>query len=596
MRGFLRLYDFMKPYLGLCIMSGVSLLIFTSLGIPLPWILKIIIDHGTDSPSLLILLLGAIVVIYVLREIFFYVSHYLFYYTGNRILFGVRVKLFKHLQSLSLRFYQEYRTGKLISNILTDVNMLNGMVSTVLVNLVIHLFTIVCILFALFIMSPSLSLVCFFLVPLQILNFSYFRWSMRKDSVLLRERMSEVSASLAETINGIKVVKSFGKERTESREFVEMLRPTFDVSMSLNMKSAYTWIISEVINITTIVIALGWGGMMVYYGHMSIGELVAYYTYLSMLTGPLNALSGLSSSISDGMTSVDRIGVLLDSVPEIKEKESPREIGRAEGHLEFINVQFGYSKEKPVLKEFSLDVKPGLKVALVGPSGSGKSTIASLLMRFFDVTSGRIEIDGVDIRDMSMESLRQNVGIVLQDSFLFSGTIEDNIRYGRESASSEEVIQAAKMANAHEFILGLSKGYKSEVGENGVMLSGGQKQRIAIARAILKNPSVLILDEATSALDTVAEAAVQEALDTLMKNRTTIIIAHRLSTVRNADLIVVLKDGAIAQTGRHADLLLVTGIYRDLYALQLKESKKGGELFAVEDVPLPGNKNPQIAV
>ena len=587
MKGLKRLLGFIRPYWGLCFISGISLLIFTALGMPMPWFLKLIIDKalGSSDLGLLVLLLGCIFTIYILREIFFYISHYLFYYTGNRILFGVRIKLFKHLQSLSLRFYQEYRTGKLISNILTDVSMLNGMISTVVVNLVIHLFTIVCILTALVIMSPKLSVICFILVPLQAFNFTYFRIIMKRVAVDLRERMSEVSASLAETINGIKVVKSFGKERTESREFAEMLRPTFDASLRLNMQGVYTWIISEAINCVCIILALGWGGYMVVLGEISIGDLVAYYTYLTLLTGPLSALGGLSGAISDGMTSIDRIGVLLDSVPEVKESRHPQELEFASGHLEFQNVNFGYDPSKLVLRDFSLDVKPGLKVALVGPSGSGKSTIASLLMRFFDVTSGSIRLDGLDLRDLSMESLRQNVGIVLQDSFLFSGSVEENIRYGNDHAMHAQVVEAAKMANAHEFIQELPKGYKSEVGENGVSLSGGQKQRIAIARAILKNPRILILDEATSALDTLSEASVQEALDTLMAKRTTIIIAHRLSTVRNADLIVVLQDGAIVQIGKHSELLLQDGVYRNLYAMQLKESTKGSEqLFAVDDI------------
>lgn len=587
MKGLKRLLGFIRPYWGLCIISGISLLIFTALGMPMPWFLKLIIDKalGSSDLGLLVLLLGCILTIYILREIFFYISHYLFYYTGNRILFGVRIKLFKHIQSLSLRFYQEYRTGKLISNILTDVSMLNGMISTVLVNLVIHLFTIVCILTALVIMSPKLSVICFILVPLQAFNFTYFRIIMKRVAVDLRERMSEVSASLAETINGIKVVKSFGKERAESREFAEMLRPTFDASLLLNMQGVYTWMISEGINCVCIILALGWGGYMVVLGEISIGDLVAYYTYLTMLTGPLSALGGLSGAITDGMTSIDRIGVLLDSVPEVKESKHPQELEYASGRLEFQDVSFGYDPNKLVLREFTLEVKPGLKVALVGPSGSGKSTIASLLMRFFDVTGGSIRLDGVDLRDLSTESLRQNVGIVLQDSFLFSGTIEDNIRYGNDHAMHAQVVEAAKMANAHEFIQELPKGYNSEVGENGVSLSGGQRQRIAIARAILKNPRILILDEATSALDTLSEALVQEALDTLMAKRTTIIIAHRLSTVRNADMIVVLQDGAVVQKGKHSELLLQDGVYRNLYAMQLKESTKGSEqLFAVDDV------------
>ena len=567
-------------------MSGLTMLMFTGLGLLLPWFLKIIIDYCLEGNfGLLYLLLFGILITFGLREIFFYVSHYLFFYAGQRILFGVRIKLFKHLQTLSLRFYQEYRTGKLISNILTDVAMLQGMTNVVMMSLVQHLFTLVCVLIALASLSPKLTLASLFLIPCQIINFTYFRKKMSADSNELRERMSEVSANLAETINGIKVVKSFGKERAENREFVERLRPAFDVSIALNMKGVYTWMISESLNVIAIVITLAYGAHLVVNGDISVGTLVAYYSYLQMLTGPLNALSGLSLTISDGMVSVNRISKLLEAVPEIAESKNPRELKEAKGHLKFDSVYFGYTNEKPVLKNFTLDVTPGLKVALVGPSGSGKSTIASLLMRFFDVNQGKIEIDGIDIRDMSMESLRDHVGIVLQDSFLFSGDIEENIRYARPDATRAEVIAAAKMANAHEFITDLPKGYHSEVGENGVMLSGGQKQRLAIARAILKNPSVLVLDEATSALDTVSEAVVQEALDKLMENRTSIIIAHRLSTVRNADMIVVLKDGEVAQTGSHEKLLLEDGIYRELYVMQLKEKEdeEQGQLFAVGD-------------
>ena len=582
--GLRRFFEFIRPYLGLCMLSGIALLIFAALGIPLPWFLQVIIDRGLDNRGLMILLLLGIIMTYCLREIFFYVSHFLFYYTGNRTLFGVRIKLFKHLQNLSLRFYQEYRTGKLISNILTDVASLNGMISAVLSNVVIHLFTIICIVIALFIMNPNFFVLPLIVILLQALNFTYFRVRMRAEEKELREMMSEVSANLAETINGIKVVKSFGKEHHESLGFAQRLRPTFDKSMNLNMLSAKSWICSEVINISGIVLLLWFGSLDVTSGEMTIGQLVAYYTYFTMLTGPVSSLSSMANVISAGMVSVERIGKLLDAVPEIKQAKNPRTLENPQGRLEFDEVEFGYEPTKRVLRKFTLDVESGKKVALVGPSGSGKSTIASLLMRFFDVSAGAIRIDGIDIRDLSTESLRNTVGIVLQESFLFSGTIEDNIRYSCENATHEQVVEAAKMANAHDFIMEQTGGYQAIVGENGAMLSGGQKQRIAIARAILKNPAVLILDEATSALDTVAEAAVQEALDTLMQNRTTVIIAHRLSTVRNADLIVVLKDGKIAQQGSHSQLLQQGGIYRDLYTLQLRDAKGArSDLFAMGD-------------
>ena len=392
--------------------------------------------------------------------------------------------------------------------------------------------------------------------------------------MLLREHMSEVSANLAEVINGIKVVKSFGKERSENRNFMEILKPTFDMSLNLSMRSITLSIVMDQLSIYSSVAVLGLGGYMVSQGTMTVGELVAFYTYMQMFFGPVTAMTGFAPAISEGSVSAERLSKLMAAVPEVKEKDNPIHMARANGHVVFEHVSFQYATGRPILTDFSLDVKPGLKVALVGPSGSGKSTVASLLMRFFDVNNGRVLLDNTDIRDLGLDSLRRNVGIVLQESFLFSGTIEENIRYGKQDASFEEVVEAAKMANAYEFIRELPHGFKSEVGENGVSLSGGQKQRLAIARAVLHNPSVLILDEATSALDTVSESVVQQALDKLMEGRTTIIIAHRLSTVRNADTIVVLKDGQIVQQGGHEQLLSQDGIYRTLYAMQLKEQKE----------------------
>jgi len=569
---FSNFYRFVKPYRGLIAASILFHMICTGMGLLMPWLLKVIIDRalGGADLTLLFVLLGVILLVYMLRAVFFYVCNYLTNYAALRMLFDLRVNIFKHIQSLSLRFYQEYRTGKLISNLLTDVSVLQGMASTVIVQLSSSLFMIFFVTIALIILSPKLSLICLAMIPIMI-NFAYFRNALNKDSQALRERMSEVSANLAETLNGIKVVKSFGKERAETLNFLEMLKPTFSMSLNFSMKNIMCWLITEQIHVYCIVMALGWGGYLVSKGEMTIGSLVAFYSYLQMLAGPLINITSLSPAISDGSTSAERLMKLMGATPEIKECEKPVHLEKAKGRLVFDDVSFAYDPKRPVLKNFALDVKPGLKVALVGPSGSGKSTIASLLMRFFDVSSGKISIDGIDIRQLDIESLRRNVGIVLQESFLFSGTIEENIRYGHEDASAEEVQRAARMANAHEFIEKLPKGYKSEVGENGVSLSGGQKQRLAIARAVLRNPSILILDEATSALDTVSEGVVQEALDKLMTGRTTIIIAHRLSTVRNADMLVVLKDGEIVQKGTHEKLLLEDGLYRELYAMQLKD-------------------------
>ncbi len=570
------LYRFVKPYRGLIAVCIVFHMCSTGLGLIMPWVMKIIIDKalGGSDLSLLYFLLGSVVLLYWVRAFFWYTSNFFTHYPVLRMLFDLRVKLFKHLQSLSLRFYQEYRTGKLISNILTDVSVLQGMVSTVVVGMSSSVFALVFVTVALILLSPTLSMVCVFVLPVVYFIFSRFKRVLNRRSMELREHMSEVSANLAEVINGIKVVKSFGKERTENRNFIEMLKPSFDMSLGLSMTNVTLAIIMDQLAIYTLVTVLGIGGYMVSTGNLTIGELVAFYAYMQMFFNLVAQMTNFAPAISDGSVSAERLLKLMAAVPEIKEKENPIRMPHSQGHVLFENVGFQYSVNRPVLNSFSLDVTPGQKVALVGPSGSGKSTIASLLMRFFDVNSGRILLDGIDIRDLTLDSLRRNVGIVLQESFLFSGTIEDNIRYGKQDASFEEIVEAAKMANAYEFIRDLPHGFKSEVGENGVSLSGGQKQRLAIARAVLHNPAVLILDEATSALDTVSESVVQQALDKLMEGRTTIIIAHRLSTVRNADIIVVLKDGCMVQKGSHEKLLLDDGVYRELYAMQLKEQKE----------------------
>jgi subfamily B ATP-binding cassette protein MsbA len=559
----------LRPFRFLIIGAVLSLVIFTNLGLLMPWMLKIIIDRvlGSSDLGYLYIILGSIVLVYAIREIFFYISHYLIYYVAQRIMFDVRKKLFKHLQNLSLRFYEEYRTGKLISNILTDVAMLQQMFSATLVNLAVNFFMILFILCVLFAINSSIASICLVMLPLQLMNFMYFKGHIKKGTLNLREKMSEISANLSETINGVRVVKSFSKERTENKNFVSQLRPAFNLSIDVAMKGVHCWIIADIINISSVVIVLGTGGYFVSRGKMTLGDFVAFYTYLGMLVAPIVQLSGLSTAISQGLAGAARIIKLLDTIPDIKESENPIFLDEISGNVEFKDVDFGYNG-KLVLKNFSLKINPGQKVALVGPSGSGKSTIANLLLRFYDINNGEVLIDNKDIKKLNLESFRGRIGVVLQEPFLFSGTIEENIAYAKNDASKAEIKRAAKMANVEEFVDKLENGYKTEIGENGTMLSGGQKQRIAIARAILRNPRILILDEATSALDTVSEYLVQEALDNLMRNRTTIIIAHRLSTVKNADMIVVMEEGKIRQTGSHEELISVDGLYSEMYKTQ----------------------------
>jgi subfamily B ATP-binding cassette protein MsbA len=559
----------LKPYRYLIAGSIVSLIIFANLGLALPWMLKIIIDRvlGASDFGLLYAILGSIILIYAMRSIFFYISHYFLFYISQRLMFDIRKMLFKHLQNLSLRFYTEYRAGKLISNIISDVARLEQMIFASLATVAMNAFVIVFITGVLFVMSPKIALICLALIPLQLVNFMYFRKIMQAQQIDLSEKMSEISANLAETINGVRVVKTFAKERTENRNFVSQLRPVLDLTININMNSVYLWILAEAISILCILVVLAAGGSMVMNGSMTIGEFVAFYTYLGMLLGPIVAISGLSTTISNGLAGASRIMTLLNTIPEIVECENPVALKEMKGELSFKDVTFGYNG-KSVIKRFSLDIAPGRKIAFVGPSGSGKSTIANLLLRFYDVNSGSITVDGHDIRTLALESYREKIGVVLQEPFLFSGTIEENIAYAREDATHDEIVSAAKMANVEEFVKNLEKGYKTEIGENGAMLSGGQKQRIAIARAILNNPKMLILDEATSSLDTVSEFLVQDALDHLMRNRTTIIIAHRLSTIKNADLIVAMENGEIKQAGTHDELIEEEGVYRQMYLSQ----------------------------
>lgn len=564
-----------KPYKMLLLGTVLSIIMFTNLGLTLPLMLKIAIDKILPNSDfqLFLILSGGMILVFMARCLFRYVYCYLINYVQMRVLIDVRQKLFKHLQSLSLRFYEEYRTGKLISNVINDVGQLQQLIG-ISVQMCDQLLMIVVIIIVLMVMNIQMSIVALIIIPVHFFNLYYFNKVVKDDVKALQERMSEISANLAETLNGVKVVKSFAKERTECRNFFTSLRPILDIQMHANEKWVLSWNIVDMTNILAYIAIIGLGTLMVQKGSMTIGDFAAYYGYVAMLLGPINALSVVSGNITTGLASAERIMKLLNTIPEIKEDPHPVKVERLNGYIEFNNVFFGYNDKKNVIKGLSLKIEPGQKVALVGPSGSGKSTVSNLLLRFYDVSSGAIKVDGVNIKKLGLESYRNNIGVVLQEPFLFSGSIKENIAYAKKDATDDEVMNASVMANVEEFVSVLEKRYETTVGENGASLSGGQKQRLAIARAILKNPSILILDEATSALDTVSEHLVQEALDRLMANKTTIIIAHRLSTIKNADLIVVMNDGEIIQQGKHDELLNQEGVYKEMYFTQKKTAEK----------------------
>ena len=566
----------LKQYRGMLFLSAITSVMLSTLALAMPLVLKVVIDRVLPAHDwgLFFLLVVTLVIIYVMRFIVRMVTGWLGTYTVTRMLLDVRQQIFKHLQSLSLRFYEEYRTGKLISNIISDVSLLSALIS-LCISLGQQIFTTVIISITMFFISWKLALIALLALPLHFLNFFIFNRYIRANAKLRQEMMSEISANLAETINGIRVVKSFSKERAECRHFFNSMRPTVDISVTINQQGNACHGIYESMLILTYILVIGTSIMLVD-KDISVGDFVAFYTYIGIQVGPIASLASQMNAVSQGLAGVQRIMKILAVIPEIKDSPNAVMAERFSGEIEFDHVSFQYA-DAPVLRDFSLKITPGEKVALVGPSGCGKSTIGNLLLRFYDVVGGVIRVDGQDIRRFTQESYRSNIGVVLQEPFLFSGTIHENIAYARPTATMEEVREAARLANVEDFVEKMPKKYETVIGENGAMLSGGQKQRIAIARAVLKNPAILLLDEATSALDTVSEKLVQEALDTLMKGRTTLIIAHRLSTISNADKIVVLKDGTIDQLGTHEELMAQEGTYRDLYETQRKAANEGHE-------------------
>ena len=564
-----KLSSLFYQYRWLIFLSGITAALFSCLGLLMPILLKYVIDRVIPAKDyqFFFLLVAIMIAVYILRMVMRIVCGYLGTYTVTRGLLDLRQKIFKHLQSLSLRFYEEYRTGKLISNVISDVALLQGLIG-LCIAWVTEFFTMGLITFAVFFFNWKLALIALCALPLHFINFYFSNKRLRATSKQLQEKMSEISANLAETINGIKVVKSFSKERSECRHFFSNMRPTMDLAIKLNFMGNMCHNGFDALHLTTNLVVMGCGISMIG-PDFTTGDFVAFYTYIGLQVGPIAALASQMNSLSQGLAGAQRIMKLLKVIPEIKDKENASIAKHFDGLIEFDHVSFKYA-DAPVLKDFSLTIQPGEKVALVGPSGCGKSTIGNLVLRFYDVCSGEIRIDGDDIRSFTQESYRNNIGVVLQEPFLFSGSIKDNLAYGRPEATMAEIKKAAEVANVAEFVEKLDKKYDTVIGENGASLSGGQKQRLAIARAVLKNPGILLLDEATSALDTVSEKLVQQALDSLMENRTTIIIAHRLSTIRNADKIVVLKDGRIDQLGTHDELMEQEGTYRDLYETQRK--------------------------
>lgn len=498
---------------------------------------------------------------------------------SQRVIFDIRNHIVRHLQTLSLNYFETNQTGQIMSRVTNDVDQVEAMVSAGTIDLSADLINVAIYGSILFVMNWKLALISLITLPAFTFVFIRFARRARMLSREIQKRMAMIYADLQEMISGIMVVQSFVRHKHEIFRFHRKNRETLKMSYQrVRLSSVWHPMAESIQNFGTAGVLL-FGGLMVVHGKLHPGDLVTFWMLLSLLYWPVVRLVMLTDTLQRGMGAADRIFELIHLKPDVPDKSDAEKIGRVKGEVIFKNVSFGYEPGREILKNLNFCVKSGESIALVGPSGAGKSTLVNLISRFYDITSGAICIDGHDIRDITQASLRSNIGMVLQDTFLFSGSVRDNLLYGRLTASEEELKDAAHAANADGFIEALPEKYDTEIGERGVKLSGGEKQRLAIARAILKDPPILILDEATSSLDSESEAQIQEALDRLMKNRTSFVIAHRLSTIQNADRILVIDHGEIVETGNHETLLAKGGLYKKLYEMQFRDLFDGTITF-----------------
>jgi subfamily B ATP-binding cassette protein MsbA len=573
-----RILAYTKPYLGLIALGMILAFVVSAMNGVSAWLVKPVLDDIflEKKMTMLKLLPVAIILIYIVKGSAGYAQSYIMRSVGQRLITRLRYELYEHINCMSMSFFERIPSAVLMARITNDVNNLSTVSSIVVADFIRQVSTLVALLVVLIWRDYRLSMISILAVPLTALPIAKIGSRLRKLSRKRQENIAEINTLLQETFTGTKIVKAFCMEEVENKRFQKLNRRLYHLIMKSVRADEITTPLMEFMGSVGLATVIWYGGYQVLMGQTTPGAFFSFMAALLMMYRPINKLTKMNNVVQEAMASAERVFSILDTPQEIEDSKNAIEFRGLKKKIEFRNVSFQYdSNDGLVLRDINLEIIKGRTVALVGMSGAGKSTLADLVPRFYDVTSGGILIDGTDVRNYNVRSLRRNIGVVTQESILFNNSIRHNIAYGRPDCSEKEIVEAARAAYAHDFIMQLPLGYDSIIGERGCRLSGGQRQRIAIARALLKDPDILILDEATSDLDTESEYYVQKALENLMKRRTTLVIAHRLSTIVNADKISVFHDGRIVDSGRHDELIKRDGMYRDLFEKQLRSQVEG---------------------